>query len=61
MIIMATHKNLARKLRLAKRGKQTVWAPFWTVPKIYGKGRAVHPGRHTEVKRSWRRTKIKRV
>jgi hypothetical protein len=27
--------------------------------KIYGKGRRVHPGRHTEIKRSWRRTKTK--
>ena len=49
----------AKKQRLAKRGKQTKWAPFWTVPKIYGKGRRVHPGRHTAIKRSWRRTKTK--
>jgi ribosomal protein L39E len=27
--------------------------------KIYGKGRKVHPGRHTTVKRNWRRTKLK--
>lgn len=54
---MARFKSLAKKLRLAKRLKQTRWAPFWTVPKIYGKGRRVHPGRHTAIKRSWRRTK----
>ena len=58
---MATHKHPSRKLRYAKKGKQTVWAPFWTIPKIYGKGAmgSVHPGRHTTVKRHWKRTKIK--
>jgi len=56
---MATNKHLSRKLRLVKLARQTVWAPFWTVPKIYGKGRAVHPGRHTVKKRSWRRIKTK--
>ena len=55
---MARFIHIARKLRLAKKGRQTRWAPFWTVLKIYGKGRRVHPGRHTQVKRSWRRTKI---
>ncbi len=56
---MARYKHLSRKLRLAKLNKQTRWAPFWTVMKVYGKGRKVHPGRHTEIKRSWRRTKTK--
>ncbi len=56
---MGKYKRPAQKQRLAKRGRQTKWAPFWTVPKIYGKGRKVHPGRHTAVKRSWRRTKLK--
>ncbi|MCK4589547.1 MAG: 50S ribosomal protein L39e [Nanoarchaeota archaeon] len=56
---MARNKPKAKKLRLAKKGTQTKWAPFWTVPKIYGKGRKVHPGRHTHVKRSWRRTNTK--
>jgi ribosomal protein L39E len=49
----------SKKKRLAKRSSQTKWAPFWTVPKIYGKGRRVHPGRHTTIKRNWRRTKTK--
>ena len=49
----------SKKKRLAKRGTQTKWAPFWTVPKVHGKGRRVHPGRHTTVKRNWRRTKTK--
>ncbi|NJL44025.1 MAG: hypothetical protein HC945_01730 [Nitrosarchaeum sp.] len=58
---MATFKHPSRKQRLIKVGRQTRWAPFWTVPKVYGKGRRVHPGRHTEVKRSWRRNKLKKV
>ena len=56
---MARLKRPSKKIRLAKKRKQTRWAPFWTGPKIYGKGRKVHPGRHTTVKRSWRRTKTK--
>lgn len=56
---MSKYLPLAKKLRLAKKGRQTRWAPFWTVPKIYGKSRRVHPGRHTEIKRNWRRIKTK--
>lgn len=56
---MTRYKPSAKKTRLAKKGRQTKWAPYWTVPKIYGKGRKVHPGRHTHVKRSWKRTSTK--
>jgi len=56
---MTRFKPPAKKQRLAKKGRQTRWAPFWTVPKKYGTGRKVHPSRHTAVKRSWKRTKIK--
>ena len=56
---MARNIHLNRKLRLAKLGRQTRWAPFWTVFKIYGKGQRTHPGRHTAIKRNWRRTKTK--
>jgi len=56
---MARNKHLSRKLRLIKLSRLTKWAPFWTVPKIYGKNRKVHPGRHTIVKRHWKRTKTK--
>ncbi|MBD3248537.1 hypothetical protein GF336_00645 [Candidatus Woesearchaeota archaeon] len=56
---MARYKHPGKKARLAKKGRQARWAPFWTVPKIYGQGRRVHPGRHTARKRSWRRTKTK--
>ncbi|MBI5390165.1 hypothetical protein HZB02_01640 [Candidatus Woesearchaeota archaeon] len=53
---MAHYLHKSRKKRLIKRARQTVWAPFWTVQKKYGKGRRIHPGRHTAVKRSWRTT-----
>ena len=56
---MATYKHKSRKKRLIKLARLVKWAPFWTVPKKYGKGRRVHPGRHTTVKRSWRRVKTK--
>lgn len=56
---MAKFIHFSRKKRLGRLSRQTRWAPFWTVPKIYGPGRAVHPGRHTEVKRHWRRVKTR--
>lgn len=56
---MARYKHSSKKKRLAKEGEHTKWAPFWTVPKKYGKGRRVHPGRHTAVKRHWRRSSTK--
>jgi ribosomal protein L39E len=56
---MTRYKPRSKKKKLIKQGRRTKWAPFWTVPKKYGTGRRVHPGRHTHVKRSWRRTKIK--
>jgi ribosomal protein L39E len=54
---MARYIHISRKLRLAKLGRQTRWAPFWVVLKKYGKGRQVHPSRVTAVKRHWKRTK----
>ncbi len=56
---MSRFIHFAKKKRLAKRGRQTRWAPFWIIPKIHGPNKRVHPGRHTEVKRSWRRGKTK--
>lgn len=56
---MSKYKHPSKKKRLCKLNKLTRWAPFWTVPKKYGKGRRVHPGRHTAKKRNWRRTKAK--
>lgn len=59
---MVSRKAKARsmkKVRLAHAGKQTKWAPFWTVVKKFGKGKRIHPSALTHVKRSWRRTRLK--
>ena len=56
---MSRFIKVGKKLRLAKLGRQTKWAPFWIIPKIFGKGRRIHPSRVTKVKRTWRRTKTK--
>ena len=56
---MSKYKPKGKKNRLVKKGRQNRWAPFWTVPKKYGKGKKIHPGRHTVVKRNWRRVKTK--
>jgi len=49
----------SKKRHLDKVGRQTKWAPFWTVLKKYGKGKRVHPSKHTHVKRNWRTRKLK--
>lgn len=49
----------SKKRHLAKAGKQTRWAPFWTVVKKYGKGKKIHPSTHTHVKRNWKVRKLK--
>jgi large subunit ribosomal protein L39e len=54
---MARYKPLGKKLRLAKKLRQTRWAPFWVVPKVAGQGKKIHPSAFTAKKRSWRRTK----
>ena len=53
----ARYTPKGKKNRLVKKGRQSRWAPFWTVTKIYGVGRKVHMGRHTVIKRSWKRGK----
>ena len=54
---MARYKHPSRKKRLAKLESKPDGL-FWTVPKIYGKSRKVHPD-VTLKRRSWRRTKTK--
>jgi ribosomal protein L39E len=49
--------HLAKKLRLAKAGRQTRWAPAWIIPKINSGMKRVHPSEYTKKKRSWRRSK----
>jgi ribosomal protein L39E len=55
---MSSRKSSGKKNRLVKAGKQTKWAPFWLIPKIFGAGRKVHPSRITTTKRHWKRTRI---
>ena len=56
---MTRYKPKAKKLRLAKLRRRTKWAPFWTIPKVFGVGKKMHPFATTKVKRHWRRTKTK--
>lgn len=51
-------KNNNKKATLAKKGRQTKWAPVWAVLKKFGTGKRVHPSAMTHVRRSWRRTKL---
>jgi len=48
-----------KKIKLAKAGKRTKWAPFWAVMRKFGQGKRVHPSRITRVRRNWRQTKLK--
>lgn len=48
-----------KKIKLAKAGKHTKWAPFWIIIKKFGPGKRVHPSSITRLKRSWRGTKLK--
>jgi ribosomal protein L39E len=52
-------KKLSKKRHLEKAGKQTSWAPFWSVLRKYGAGKRIHPSRITHVKRNWRHKKLK--
>jgi len=52
-----THQQ--KKETLAKKGRQTKWAPVWAVLKKFGVGKRVHPSHITHIKRHWKRTKLK--
>ena len=52
-------KNTQKKATLAKKGRQTKWAPVWAVLKKFGQGKRIHPSHMTKNKRNWRRTKLK--
>ena len=52
-------KNEQKKATLAKKGRQTKWAPVWAVLKKFGQGKRVHPSHITKNRRSWKRTKLK--
>ena len=51
-------KNPQKKAKLAKKARQTKWAPVWVVLKKFGKGKRIHPSAITVFRRSWRRTKL---
>jgi len=51
-------KNAQKKATLAKKGRQTKWAPVWAVLKKFGTGKRIHPSAITRQRRSWRRTKL---
>jgi len=51
-------KNQKKKITLAKKGRQTKWAPVWVVLKKFGMGKRIHASRITKHRRSWRRTKL---
>ncbi|HJZ19140.1 MAG TPA: hypothetical protein VJ208_03480 [Candidatus Nanoarchaeia archaeon] len=53
-------KNPQKKAKLAKKGRQTRWAPVFVVLKKFGIGGAKfhHVSQVTRHKRSWRRTKL---
>ena len=52
-------KNQKKKATLAKKARQSKWAPVWVVLKKFGMGKKVHPSAITRNRRSWRRTKLK--
>ncbi len=59
MVSRKRKMHSSKKRHLDKAGKQTKWAPFWTVLKKWGKGKKIHPSAHTHVKRNWRIRKLK--
>lgn len=52
-------KHFQKKIKLAKHGRRTKWAPFWAVVKKYGAGKRVHPSAMTRTKRNWRTNKLR--
>jgi ribosomal protein L39E len=51
-------KNPQKKATLAKKGRQTKWAPIWVVLKKFGVGKRIHPSAITRHRRNWKRTKL---
>ncbi|MEM0465941.1 MAG: 50S ribosomal protein L39e [Candidatus Pacearchaeota archaeon] len=53
------YRQYQKKIKLAKQGKRTRWAPVWVIIKKFGIGKRIHPSAVTHIKRHWRRTKLK--
>ncbi|MEK6891219.1 MAG: hypothetical protein AABX03_03710 [Nanoarchaeota archaeon] len=47
-----------KKIKLAKHGGRTKWAPFWVIVRKYGSGKRVHPSATTRIRRNWRTRKL---
>ena len=52
-------RHFQKKKKLVVAGRRTKWAPVWAVLRKFGQGRKIHPSRITNMRRSWRRTKLK--
>jgi len=52
-------KQNQKKIKLAKAGKRTKWAPIWAVLRKNSQGKRVHPSRITRIRRNWRVNKLK--
>ena len=51
-------KNQKKKITLAKKGRQTKWAPVGIVLKKFGVGIRIHHSAIPTRRRSWRRNKV---
>ena len=51
-------KSTLKKEKLAKKNRQTKWAPVWVILKKFGAGKRIHPSSITRHRSSWRRTKL---
>ena len=52
-------RHYPKKIKLGVANRHTKWAPFWTVLKVFGPGKKVHPSQVTKNRRHWRRVKLK--
>ncbi|MAH46264.1 hypothetical protein CMI37_10565 [Candidatus Pacearchaeota archaeon] len=59
MVSRKAKNRSSKKRHLARAGRQTKWAPFWTVLRKFGQGKKMHPSAMTHVRRSWRTRKLK--
>ncbi len=57
---MSRNKDFNLKIRLAKLGRRTRWAPIFSVIRRYGLGKRIHPSELTRIKRNWKRRKIEK-
>jgi len=56
---MNEKRRYQKKVKMSKAGRRTKWAPIWVVLKKFGMGKRIHPSTVTNVRRNWRRTKLK--